>query len=81
MNETRAFPVAAIATLCSGISLCEFGKIHEAAEFLMGHPIFTHHFASKELWRDMQRTILAQHPENILRWGDKRELPESCRGS
>lgn len=28
----------------------------------MGHPIWTHHFASKELSDDMKRTLLAQCP-------------------
>jgi hypothetical protein len=36
--------------------------MHEAAEYLMGHPIWTHHFASKDLWKAMQRTILEQCP-------------------
>jgi len=60
--ETRDFPVAVVASLCSGVLLCEFGKMHEAAEFLMGHPIWTHHFANKDLWQKMQRSILAQCP-------------------
>jgi hypothetical protein len=36
--------------------------MHEAAEYLMGHPIWTHHFASKDLWKEMQKTILEQCP-------------------
>jgi hypothetical protein len=36
--------------------------MHEAAEYLMGHPIWTHHFASKDLWKEMQQTILLQCP-------------------
>ena len=28
----------------------------------MGHPIWTHHFASKELWHKMQRAIVEQCP-------------------
>jgi hypothetical protein len=63
MTETREFPTAVIASLSSGVPLCDFGKMHEAAEFLMGHPIWTHHFASKDLWREMQQTILAQCPD------------------
>jgi hypothetical protein len=59
-EETKEFSTVAIASLSSGTLLCKFGEVHEAAEFLMGHPIWTHHFA--ELWHDIQRTILAQHP-------------------
>lgn len=61
-TETRDFPVAVIASLSSGVLLCDFGKMHEAAEFLMGHPIWTHHFADKGLLDEMQKTIAAQCP-------------------
>lgn len=61
-TETREFPTAVIASLSSGVLLCKFGEMHEAAEYLMGHPIWTHHFASKDLWQEMQRTILEQCP-------------------
>jgi hypothetical protein len=60
--ETREFPTAVIASLSSGVLLCKFQEMHEAAEYLMGHPICTHHFANKGLWRSMQKTILAQCP-------------------
>lgn len=60
MSETRDFPTAVIASLSSGFLLCKFSEMHEAAEYLMGHPIWTHHFANKELWREMQQTIAAQ---------------------
>ncbi len=62
MAETRDFPTAVIASLSSGVLLCKFGDMHKAAEFLMGHPIWTHHFASKPLWQEMQRTIAEQCP-------------------
>jgi hypothetical protein len=62
MAETRDFPTAVIASLSSGVLLCKFSDMHEAAEFLMGHPIWTHHFASKDLWQEMQKTILEQCP-------------------
>jgi hypothetical protein len=60
--ETREFPTAVIASLASGIVFCDFGKIHEAAEYLMGHPIWTHHFASKDLWQSMRAKVLEQCP-------------------
>jgi hypothetical protein len=63
MTDRRDFPTAVIASLSSGISLCSFNEMHEAAEYLMGHPIWTHQFASKDLWQDMQRTVLAQCSE------------------
>lgn len=60
--ETREFPTAVVASISSGILLCKFGDMHEAAEFLMGHPVWTHHFASKELSAKMKRAVLEQCP-------------------
>lgn len=62
MTETRDFPTAVVASMSTGVLLCEFGDMHEAAEYLMGHSIWTHHFASKELWQKMQRCIVEQCP-------------------
>ncbi len=54
MAETRVFSTAAIASISTGILLCRFSEMHEAAEFLMGYPIWTHHFGSGELFHKMQ---------------------------
>jgi hypothetical protein len=62
MTETRDFPTAVIASLSCGMLLCKFSDMHEAAEYLMGHSIWTHHFANKTLWSEMQKTIAAQCP-------------------
>jgi len=62
MSNTKDFSTASIVSISTGIALCRFNEIHEAAEYLMGHPIYTHQFASKELWKDMQRTIAEQCP-------------------
>lgn len=59
--ETRDFPVAVIASISSGVLLCKFSDMHEAAEYLMGHPVWTHQFANKQLC-EMQKTILEQCP-------------------
>lgn len=59
-DTARDFPTAVIASLSSGTLLCSFSDMHEAAEYLMGHPIWTHHFANKQLWQDMQKTIAEQ---------------------
>ena len=62
MIETREFPTAVIATISSGVVLCDFSKVQEAAEFLMGHPIWTHHFADKELSNEMKAVVAQQCP-------------------
>lgn len=58
----RDFPTSVIASLATGVLLCKFDEMHEAAEYLMGHPIWTHHFASKDLWQKMQARIVQQCP-------------------
>ena len=63
VKEHKDFSTAAVASLSSGVLLCAFSDMHQAAEYLMGHAIWTHHFASKDLWKGVQQTILAQHPE------------------
>lgn len=40
---------AAIVGLFTGIACGPFSDIHELAERLVGHPIWTHQFANKEL--------------------------------
>lgn len=62
MTETRDFPTEVIASLSSGVLLCDFGKMQEAAEYLMGHPIWTHHFADETLTGEMKRAIAEQCP-------------------
>lgn len=61
-TETRDFPTAVIASISSGVLLCDFGEMHEAAEYLMGHPIWTHHFADKTMTGEMKRIIAEQCP-------------------
>lgn len=70
-TETRDFPTAVIASLSTGVLLCDFGAMHEAAEFLMGHSIWTHHFGDKGLCSEIKRTIAEQCP------GIPTEAPES----
>lgn len=60
--ETREFPTAVIASLTTGVLLCEFSKMHEAAEYVMGHPIWTHHFADEALNRAMRHKIMRPPP-------------------
>jgi hypothetical protein len=63
MTETREFPVEVIASISTGTLMCNtFSAVHEASEHLMGHPIWTHHFADKDLWKAMQAAVLHQHP-------------------
>ena len=75
MTETRDFPTAVIASLATGVLLCEFGKMHEAAQYLMGHPIWSHQFGDREFNGEIKRTISEQCP------GMPTDLPEANRNN
>jgi hypothetical protein len=64
-TQTKDFDPAVLASLTSGIVLVEegFSPIHEAAEWVLGHPVWTHHFADKALWERMAAALLAQLPD------------------
>ena len=62
-GESRTFSTAAIVSITTGTLFCSFAEMHEAAEWIMGHPIWTHHFASPQLCDEMKRTVLVQHPD------------------
>ena len=58
---TKEFPSVALATLSSGTVLIEpFSKVHEVAEWIMGHPIWTHQFPS--LRHEIENAVLKQFP-------------------
>jgi thiamine monophosphate synthase len=61
-KETRAFPSEVIVSLSTGTLLCNFSDMHKAAEYLMGHLIWTHHFADKKLRQSIRKAIVTQHP-------------------
>lgn len=61
-KTSKIFSTAAVVSLSSGMLLCNFSEVHEAAEHLMGHQIWTHQFASRALWDQMKARLLEQHP-------------------
>jgi hypothetical protein len=62
MAEIRDFSTAIIASLSTGITLCEFSEIGDAAEFLLGHPIWSHHLSDETICSDIKRMIAEQCP-------------------
>ena len=62
--ETKEFQLAAVLGAATGLVLAErgFGDIHEVAEFVIGHPIWTHEFADAVLVEQLRDTILLQYP-------------------
>ena len=59
----KEFPIEVVVGLASGINLGKFGDIHECAEFIAGHSIWTHEFADKALWKRLRDLVHQQHPQ------------------
>src|SRR6266566_5652989 len=76
MTETRDFPTTVIASIATGKMLCKFSDMHEAAEYLMGHPIWTQQFADEILLEDMRKAVAEQCPDMPLQGqdGDARDV-------
>lgn len=64
-EETRGFDALAVAGLLTGCLFIKggFGDIHECAEYVAGHPIWTHELADEAVWTRLRAAILAQHPD------------------
>lgn len=62
MEETREFDSAALASLVGDRLMTNFPDVHEAAEFIAGHPIWTHEFVDRDLMDEIRASIIAQHP-------------------
>jgi hypothetical protein len=62
--ETKEFSLDIVLTLLTSKSFGgDFGDIHEAIEFVIGHPVWTHEMADKLLWEQLRENILEQHPD------------------
>lgn len=59
--ETKDFDPAVLGAFTTGVLMTEFSPVHEAAEWLMGHPIWTHEFP--RLSDKMKAAALAQYPD------------------
>lgn len=59
---TKEFPTEAVLSLTTDRLLCDFGVMHELAEWVLGHPVWTHEFADKGLWERMKAKLFEQHP-------------------
>lgn len=59
-----------VLTLTTGRAFGDsFDEVHEAAEFVLGHPIWTHEFAERNLWDRLADACLRQYP-TLPRRGD-----------
>jgi hypothetical protein len=62
MSETRDFDPRIIGSITTGVLLIEgFSLVHEAMEFVMGRPIWTHEIRRET--DEARRLVLEQHPD------------------
>jgi|SRR5215204_1050230 len=60
-QDMKHIDPAALACLTTGILLTDFSRLHEAAEWVLGHPVWTHQFPS--IADKMRDAVLAQFPD------------------
>lgn len=64
--ETKQFKSTTVAGLYSGVMLAgTFSDIHECAEWVAGHPIWTHEFADKAKWDALKAALVKAFPEIV----------------
>ena len=69
--ETREFPTAILLSITTGKLLCEsFSPVHEAAEFVLGSPIFTQHFTLDKMIDKLRQNVLKQHSDLLPNLAD-----------
>lgn len=63
MNEPefKDFPSTAVATIATGVVLGKWEDAHALAEWILGHPVWTHHFP--KLREQLAAAIKAQFPD------------------
>ncbi|MET0439158.1 MAG: hypothetical protein ABW043_16865 [Devosia sp.] len=64
-GEIKHLDPCALASLTCGILLCEdgFGIVHEAAEWLLGHAVWTHEFVDPGIKAALIAAVKAQYPQ------------------
>lgn len=62
-KRRKEYPVGVVYTLATGCTFATFGEIHEAAEWVLGAPIWTHHFALPGVWGALKNAVSRQFPE------------------
>lgn len=62
VSETKTFDAAVLGSITSGTLLVrDFGKVHEAIEWLAGHPVWTHELPAVS--RKLSPALLVRFPD------------------
>lgn len=43
-----------IVSAYTGVLMCEFSKLHEYIEKILGRPVFTHEMANENVWKEIK---------------------------
>lgn len=65
MTEKKEFRTLVVASTATGIGLADklsFSDIHECAEWLCGHPVFTHELVHKPTVERYRAEVIRQFP-------------------
>ncbi len=62
---TMKFPALVLACITTGTALMEsaMSPVNEAAEHILGHPVWTHEFSDKAVWTKLREAIREHHPQ------------------
>lgn len=69
MTNMKQIDPAALAGITTGILMTDFSALHEAAEHVMGCPIWTHQFPL--MWPKISEAVRAQFPDMPADLGDR----------
>lgn len=75
----KSYPLEIVLSLTTGVLLKKgaFGDLHELAEHVAGHAIWSHEFAQKALWEQLRDMVYVQHPR--LREAAEYDKPDDVR--
>lgn len=60
---TKNIDPAALASLTTDVLMSTFDEVHEAAEHLLGRPVFTHELARPEIAAQLCAAVVARFPD------------------
>lgn len=66
MKKEKKFSINAVLALVTGKGMgAKFSEVHEAAELVPGHGVWTHEFAEEGVWARLREAVLDQYPSLV----------------
>ena len=67
-------------TIATGRLFCSFDDLYDISKQLLGRPVFTHEFASKETWAEL-RAALEEELTDAVMCANEPIIPSTNEGS